>query len=131
MSEPDPIPDHILRFLADHIESVPHLEALLLLWQNSDRVWSANEVATRVYVNAGAAVQLLDDLARHGMVKVEEATPPRYRFAADWEEGQRLMPEVASTYGRQLVRVAQLIHAKASLGVREFARAFQIKKERS
>lgn len=41
------------------------------------------------------------------------------------------MPDVASTYARQLVRVAQLIHSKASLGVREFARAFQIKKDRS
>jgi hypothetical protein len=41
------------------------------------------------------------------------------------------MAKVAATYSRQLVTVAQLLHAKASPGVREFARAFQIKKDRS
>jgi Mn-dependent DtxR family transcriptional regulator len=122
----DPIPEHVLRFLVDRIESVPHLEALLLLWQNQDRGWTRDEIATRVYVSGDAAEQLLQDLARHGLVKTDP-----YRYATDWEEGRRLMPDVASTYSRQLVRVAQLIHSKASLGVREFARAFQLKKDRS
>jgi DNA-binding IclR family transcriptional regulator len=124
----DPLPDHVLRFLVDRIESVPHLEALLLLWQSPERGWSLEEIATRVYVSPDAAAKLLLDLARHGMVKNEAAA---WRYATDWEEGKRLMPDVASTYARQLVRVAQLIHSKASLGVREFARAFQLKKDRN
>jgi DNA-binding IclR family transcriptional regulator len=127
----EPLPAHVLRFLVDRIESVPHLEALLLLWQSPERDWSLEEIATRVYVPRDAAAQLLADLARHGMVKIEPGAPHSYRYAVDWEEGKRLMPDVASTYARQLVRVAQLIHSKASLGVREFARAFQIKKDRS
>ncbi len=124
----DPLPDHVLRFLVDRIESVPHLEALLLLWQSPERGWSPEEIATRVYVSHDAAAQLLADLARHGLVKTEAGA---WRYATDWEEGKRLMPDVASTYARQLVRVAQLIHSKASLGVREFARAFQLKKDRN
>jgi DNA-binding IclR family transcriptional regulator len=127
----DPLPDHVLRFIVDRIESVPHLEALLLLWQTPERGWSLEEIATRVYVPREAAAQLLADLERHGMVKIEAGADPSYRYAADWEEGKRLMPDVASTYARQLVRVAQLIHSKASLGVREFARAFQLKKDRN
>ena|SRR5688572_30644951 len=128
----DPIPESVLRFLAERIESVPHLEALLLLWQSPGRDWSLDEVATRVYVSRDFASQLLEDLARHNLVRAG-GTPsaPTYRYAADWPEGSRLMPEVAATYSRHLVRVAQLIHSKASLGVREFARAFQLKKDRS
>jgi Mn-dependent DtxR family transcriptional regulator len=126
MADADPIPEPVLRFLADRIETVPHLEALLLLWQNTDQEWTADQVSTRVYVNREAAQQILQDLARHGLVK---GTP--YRFATDWPEGHELMPQLASTYSRHLVRVAQLIHSKASLGVREFARAFQLKKDRS
>lgn len=120
------IPDNVLRFIADRINSVPHLEALLLLWQNQDRGWTRDEIATRVYVGNETADRLLQDLVRDGMVKADP-----YRYATDWQEGIELMPQLAATYSRQLVRVAQLIHSKASLGVREFARAFQLKKDRS
>jgi DNA-binding transcriptional regulator LsrR (DeoR family) len=126
MEGAETIPDNVLRFIADRIESVPHLEALLLLWQNQDRGWTRDEIATRVYVSGDTAEQLLQDLARQGMVKTDP-----YRYATDWQEGIDLMPQLAATYSRQLVRVAQLIHSKASLGVREFARAFQLKKDRS
>jgi DNA-binding IclR family transcriptional regulator len=126
MTGVDPIPEPVLRFIADRIESVPHLETLLLLWQNSERGWSTDEVATRVYVSRETAEQILQDLVRHGLVK---GNP--WRFAADWTEGGELMPQLATTYSRHLVQVAQLIHSKASLGVREFARAFQLKKDRS
>jgi hypothetical protein len=40
------------------------------------------------------------------------------------------MQQVAACYRRQLVHVASLIHAKAaSEAVRDFARAFQLKRE--
>ena len=131
MKAGDPLPEHVLRFLVDRIESVPHLEALLLMWQSPERSWSLEEIATRVYVGTEAATRVLEDLSRLGMVTVDPGSPTPYRYAPDWEEGRRLMPDVAATYSRQLVRVAQLIHSKASLGVREFARAFQLKKDRS
>jgi DNA-binding transcriptional regulator LsrR (DeoR family) len=130
MQGADPIPEHVLRFLIDRIDSVPHLEALLLLWQNPEQDWSPEQVATRLYVSRETAAQLLEDLYRHGVVKAT-AAPALYRYAADWADGPRLMPELAATYSRHLVRVAQLIHSKASPGVREFARAFQLKKDRS
>lgn len=72
----EPLPAHVLRFLADQIESVPHLEALLLLWQSPERGWSLEEIATRVYVPRDAAAHLLADLARRGMVKIESGAGP-------------------------------------------------------
>jgi hypothetical protein len=41
-----------------------------------------------------------------------------------------LMEKVASTYRRHLSAVASFIHSKASRSVREFARAFELKKDR-
>jgi hypothetical protein len=130
MEAPD-LPQDVLRFLLDRIESVPHLEALLLLWQAPEQSWSPEQIATRVYVAPETAEVLLEDLSRAGMIAVERGTPACYRYDPAWDASSQLMPQVAATYGRQLVRVAQLIHSKASLGVREFARAFQIKKDRS
>jgi hypothetical protein len=39
------------------------------------------------------------------------------------------MPEVAAAYRRHLVQLATFIHSGASPAVREFARAFDLKKE--
>jgi hypothetical protein len=39
------------------------------------------------------------------------------------------MARIAATYRRHLIRIATLIHAKASPSVREFARAFESNKE--
>jgi hypothetical protein len=129
--ETSDLPEDVLRFLLDGVESVPHLEALLLLWQNPQILWSLDQIATRVYVTPETAAGLLADLMRAGMITTEPGTPESYRFNGSWEEGRVLMPKVATTYGRHLVRVAQLIHSRASPGVREFARAFQFKKDRS
>lgn len=128
--EPADLPEDVLGFLMDRIESVPHLEALLLLWQNPEKSWTLNEIATRLYVRSEVAQTLLAGLVRLEMVRVEPGDVTSYRYSPDWDPGG-LMARVASTYSRQLVRVAQLIHSKASPGVREFARAFQIKKDRS
>jgi predicted ArsR family transcriptional regulator len=128
--EGDGLPDDVLRFLRDRIDSVPHLEALLLLWERPERSWTREEMAARLYLSGEAAAQLMEDLARHELVEAASESPRTYRYAGAWDEGG-LMAKVAATYSRQLVTVAQLLHAKASPGVREFARAFQIKKDRS
>jgi len=127
--EPDGLPEDVLQFLLDHIESVPHLEALLLLWRDPQASWTPGEMANRLYVAPDAAAKLLEDLARHGLVTVGAESPRVYRYCTDWDAGNLLMPKISATYSRQLVRVAQLLHSKASPGVREFARAFRIKKE--
>ncbi len=41
-----------------------------------------------------------------------------------------LVAEVAETYQRNLARIAMLIHSKPSSSIKEFARAFDLKKDR-
>lgn len=124
------IADDVLDFLARRIDSVPHLEALLLFWENPDTVWGAAEIAARVYVSRDKGRALLLDLARHGFITPQSADPdPSYRYDSGWDEG-RLMPRVADAYRKHLVPVAELIHAKAaSTSVHEFARAFMFKQK--
>jgi hypothetical protein len=59
------IPDEVLRFIERRIDSVPHLEALLLLWENPARTWTVGDISARVYVSLDQAQTLLRDLARN------------------------------------------------------------------
>jgi predicted transcriptional regulator len=131
--EEQELPADVLRFILDRIDSVPHLEALLLLWDSNGRAWTDAEVANRVYVPGDTARGVLERLVQRGLVRAEQAPPPRsgtfFVYNPAWDADGTLMPRVAATYRRQLVKVATVIHAKASSSVEEFAKAFQLKKD--
>jgi hypothetical protein len=119
----------LIQFIVDHLASVPHLEALLLIWQNPSTVWTAGMVAGRIYVSEGVARAILDDFHRFGFVRLEPAAEPTHVYEPAWDGQRNIMPRLADLYRRQLVQVTKLIHSQGSNSVREFARAFQLKKD--
>ena len=129
MNSPD-IPARVLQFLAERIDTVPQLEALLLLWENPQRLWSEDEVAARIYVGRTVAATILQALQRQQLVTNEADPAPRYRYNPQWDPSGEVMAEVAAAYSRHLVQLATFIHSRASTAVREFARAFDLKKDR-
>jgi hypothetical protein len=124
---PAEIPDDILEFLTRRIDSVPHLEALLLFFENPDKLWTGAEIASRVYVSRDRIREILVDLARHGFIRAEDADG--YCYQKSWDEAG-LMSRVADIYSKHIVHIAELIHAKATpTAVEEFARAFKFTKK--
>ena len=120
------IPEDVLEFIARRIDSVPHLEALLLMREKSDESWTQDVISHRVYVSRDQAGAILQDLARHGFITPAER-PDCFRYEPSWDQAQ-IMAKVAATYRQHLVQTAELIHSKAGLGaVKEFARAFKFK----
>ena len=118
----------VLRFIERRIDTVPDIEALLLLWDDRPRTFTLGEIATRIFVSDAAATRILKGLQQKGLVTTD-GEPPTYRYDPAWDSKGELMPRVAETYRRHLIQVTSLIHSKASPGVREFARAFEPKKE--
>jgi len=128
MENPDK--QEVDRFIVEEIDSVPHLEALLLVWRRRPNAWLAEEMAQMLYVPVPNAEKLLQDLARRGLVDVLPGTPDRYAYRPESQEEDKLLEQVEATYRRELVRVANMIHSKAPAAVREFARAFRFTKDR-
>jgi hypothetical protein len=121
------IPDEVRRFLADNIDTVPQLEALLLLWETAPTDWYIASVAARIYVSEPVASMLLEDLSRRGLLVRTTASPATFRFDPGKKDQYELLERVSASYRAELVRVAQFIHEKASGSVRDFARAFKLK----
>ena len=118
-----------LQFIAENIDSVPHLEALILLWNSRPVSWSLAELASRLYVNPERAHQILNDLTRLQLIRQVEGPQPRFCYFAPNSEQDALMQDVDSIYRKDLVRVSNMIHSKESSPVREFARAFRFRKD--
>jgi DNA-binding IclR family transcriptional regulator len=124
-----PVPENVRLFLVRHIDSVPALEALLMLGEDPQRLWSAEEVAARTYVDAPTAAELLRGLETRGLI-AREGDPPRHRYAPADAQLRAQVVEVAQAYRTHLIPMANIIHSKASVAVQEFARAFDLKKDR-
>ena len=116
------------RFILEWIDSVPHLEALLLLWRESRRAWTPETLAQRLWVVPAVAKGILEDLVRDQLLSAGTGQS-EYRYQPDPEK-DRLLGLVDNIYRKEMIRISTLIHSKASSAVREFARAFRLKKER-
>lgn len=121
------IPNEVEQFLLAAIDTVPHLEALLLIFQNPATVWSVEALAARIYVSNEQAAAVLDDLTRRQLITRVQQSPAMYQFIPRSPEQTGLLNKVAEAYRTQLVPVARFIHSKPSASVRDFARAFRLK----
>jgi hypothetical protein len=121
------IDPHIERFLLDSIDTVPHLEALLLIFRSPEVAWTVVEIAARIYVNERQASGILEDLTRRSLIARVEQVPAKYQYMAKSSAQTELLDKVAQAYRTQLVQVTRFIHSNASGSVRDFARAFRLK----
>ena len=115
-------------FILNKMDTVPQLEALMLLWNSRPVGWTCEELGSRLYVSLDKVGDLLRDLVRMQLITESSAEPPRFSYVSRTSEQDELMRMVDTAYRQDLVRISTMIHAKASPAVREFARAFLLKK---
>ena len=127
MCPPEELAPDIRQFIVETIDSVPHVEALLLVWQRPDAVWTDDQIAQHLYVTPAAAGKIAQGLVRRGLLNNNEGGG--FTFRSAWDPDGAFMQRFALVYRRQLVAVTTLIHTNVSAGVRDFADAFDLKKE--
>ena len=118
------------RFILEEIDSVPHLEALLLLWRSAPRPFSAAQIAEKLYISAGQGAAIVEDLHRRGLIGSEHNSAATFFYDPQNDSRNHLMKAVDATYRRELIRISGIIHSKPSPGVRAFANAFRFRKDK-
>lgn len=127
MTQENPNSGEVDRFVAEEIDSVPHLEALLLVWKHRPKTWTVEEMAAGLYLPTVTAHGILHSLGRRNLLRVEPGPVEAYGVV---DERGELIEAVHAAYGRDLVRISRMIHSKASPGVRDFAKAFRFTKDK-
>src|SRR5690348_6879685 len=54
--------EHVDQFILVQIDTVPHLEALLLAWRRRPKTWSVDEMASQLYVPTDQSARILREL---------------------------------------------------------------------
>jgi hypothetical protein len=119
------IPEDIRDFISRYIESIAHLEALLLLRDNRDRPWTVAGAAERLYISQGETAKILDNLAGSGFLNRDAIG---YSFDCSPAELEAPVNRLAALYRRQLIPITGLIHSKQR-HLRDFADAFRWRKD--
>ena len=114
-------------FILHEIDTVPHLEALLLLWNSRPQEWSFEGDAQRpVPSTRPLRARLLRTWKGADLVLLTDD----HRFLAPFHPPDQLVEQVEKTYRREIVRISNMIHSKPAASLREFARAFRLKRDR-
>jgi hypothetical protein len=121
----DEIPDDLRDFIVNQIDSIAQLEALLLLKDNPEHDWTAEECARRLYIGEDEAAQVLASLAAQGFLTASETI---YRFGVRSPAEAEIAERLSNLYRQKLIPVTNLIHSKQNR-VQQFADAFRLRKD--
>lgn len=121
----DPVPADLRDFILRYIDSVAHLEALLLLRAAPEKAWEAPVVAARLYVSGEQAGEVLARLCDEHLLVCENGL---YRYGGQPPEHLAMIDRLADSYAKQLIPITNLIHSKPRR-IRQFADAFKFRKE--
>src|SRR3954467_10227902 len=66
-------------FILNEIDTVPHLEALLLLWNSRPQEWSFEAMASAIYLSLDATQAVIEDLERRGFIVLTDNRGFLYR----------------------------------------------------
>ena len=122
----EPIPEELRDFILKYIDSVAHLEALLLLRANPNETWDVANTAKRLYIGDQQTGEVLARLCVDGLVTREGDV---YRYAGQPSDLLTMVDRLAEAYSRNLIPITNMIHAKPRR-IREFADAFKFRKDR-
>lgn len=121
------IDDKMIAFIRRYVRTVGALEVLLLLHRESQRTWSADEIARHFRGSAAAIAEYLAHFKRAGFVVEERADA--FRYAPKDIDADATVSELAGLYGERPVSVVDVIYTEPSDPVRALADAFKLKKD--
>ena len=104
------------RFILDFIDSVPQLEALLLLWGSRPRAWTHAQLGKRLYLDEPATSELLEGLAQRGLIAEVPKRSRQYRYEAG--ERDKVLSEVEAAHRDDLIRISTMIRKKRGQGAK-------------
>ena len=121
------IPDDIRDFILNFVDSIAHIEALMLLRRDPELSWDGITLAARLYISVDDAKRILDELGARGLLMVNNGV---YRYGCASPELKVMVDRLARIHATQLIPVTNLVHAKTTSRIKQFADAFRLRKEK-
>lgn len=123
----DDIPNEILNFLHECIDSVEQLRVLLLLSDNPVRVWTVTELTKELRSTETSIQKRLDDLYSRGVLARDSSLAGKHRFNPSSEDMRTLVKSLEQINQARPYRVIDAIFSRPSEALKAFADAFKFR----
>lgn len=124
-----PVPKDLRRFILTSVESIPYLEAMLLLRSEYNAPWDAARLARRLYISEKKSADLLRALQAAGILVFAGQSASSYCYRPASPELGTMIDCLAEFYASHLVEVTHLVHSKHDKRAEKFANAFLWRKD--
>ena len=114
-------------FIRQYIASLEELEILLLLHQEPDRAWTAEQVFKITQSNIVSVAERLKELAAEGFLAAEEGFGGAFRFRPKSPELVERTEELERVYKLSKYKVVEAIFSTSKGQAQKFADSFKIK----
>jgi hypothetical protein len=125
VNRPSDIPKPVLRFLAEHVDSVGLLDTLLLLRASPEKRWTPEELGRALVTSERLAAGQLRQLTAHGLA-VEHGGA--YSFDSSSPHDQTVA-SLAECYARRRHTVISAIYGGGTRAATSLADAFRLRRE--
>lgn len=124
------IPTEVRQLLARRLESVEHVDILLLLATTAPRTWSVQEIAAELRLDNGAVARRVGDLTTAELLSrhsTEQGREERYAFSPDSVATRRAVDALHELYQLRPATVLRAIYDRPRVIAQSFADAFRVK----
>lgn len=121
------LPQELDAFIRRQIDSVGHLEALLLAFRSAGEGWTSEQVARRLYISEPEARAILQQLVDRELLAASDSG---FAFVSADEMLTTRVRELEDYYRTHLIPISDLIHSKTPARIREFADAFNFRRKK-
>jgi hypothetical protein len=128
-SPPEPLPIEVRRLIAGPIESIEHLELLLLLARTEPRAWAADEASAEARLDPKFTERRLRDLVAAGLATEEAGRPPRFAYSPSRPSLRHDVGLLQQMYDSRPVTLVRAVYNRRTIVTQTFADAFRIKPE--
>jgi predicted transcriptional regulator len=121
------LPLDVKSFLTEMIESVAHLEVLLMLLSYPEKKFSAADVSRELRSNTHSATNQLNHLSQKGLLKSHDNNC--FQYAPLTPEMDEKVKQLYDVYKEMPVAVVTWIYEKPQNKLKDFSDAFKLKKD--
>lgn len=128
----EPLPNEVRRLIAGPVESMEHLELLLLLARTEPRSWSATEAAAELRLDPAFTEKRLRDLAGAGLAsetRESEDAPRCFAFQLSGAFTRHDVSQLLDIYNTRPVTLVRAVYDRRTVVAQSFADAFRVRKE--
>lgn len=121
--------DVVARDVDLYVDSLDSLEVVVMVFRESERSWSPEQVAQRLRISTRVARRELERMRTRGIARPDAEDPSRTQFDPSDTERLAAVARISATYGTRRIELINYVASQTLKRIQSISDAFRLKKD--